>query len=188
MKIINLILSFFLLSITLFADIQNSTNESYEKVRIKQKAEKASKKNNECYKYVEINGNSEWDEKKDELNITVDKSNDCREVVIYESIKNVHTRDGNGDDSKYDIDIGTKIEKSDRVNVKSIIKIENSSIKGGYIGSRSNIGVNLGSRDGRVIHLNNTKIESRIKIDNSHIGSDNLGEWGVSIFQRALKE
>ncbi len=188
MKRVNLILSFFLLTTALLADIQSGTNDAYKKVMVKQKAKKASGKDNECYKYVEINGNSEWDEKKDELNITVDKSNDCREVLIYKSIKNVHTRSGNGDDSKYDIDIGTKIEKSDKVNVKSIIKIENSSIKAGYTGSNSNIGVNIGSGDRRVIHLNNVKIESDIKIDNSHIGSDPLGELGVSMFQRAIKE
>ena len=190
MKNVNILLGLSLLSIALFADIQGSTNEGYKKVRVKQKAEKDSEKSkgNECYKYIEINGNREWDEKKDELNTTVERYNECREVVIYKSIKNVHTRSGNGNNSKIDIDLGTEIKKSDRVNVKSTIKIENSSIKGGYLRSRSRVGVNIGSGDGRVVHLNNVKIESNINIDNSHIGSHPLAELGIGIVQKAIKD
>jgi hypothetical protein len=179
MKKLEVLLICSLINTALFGDII-SKNSSYERVKIKQQAEKHSDKG--CYKYIEIDGNSQWDAKKDDLNISIKNRNDCKKIVIYKSIKNVHTRSANGG-KLFDIDIGTTIEKNDRINLKSITNIENSSIKNGYGRSSSNIGVSIGNSHGHITHLNGVKIENQINVENSHIGSNPLDKVIMKVIE-----
>ncbi len=59
---------FLLFNLCVFADVEDSVNISYQEVKTKH----ASKKDGECNIYIEINGNEDWDEKKDELNTIID--------------------------------------------------------------------------------------------------------------------
>jgi hypothetical protein len=167
----------FLLSSFVLADVEDTTNLSYEAVKTKH----ASKKNNECNIYVDINGNEDWKEKKDELNTIIEKSNKCREIVIYKSIKNVDTVNGNGSNG-FDINIGAIIKKHRNLNIRTITIIENSTIKGGYFNSNSNVGNSIGSNSGST-YANNVRMESNIKINDSQIGSDFLGEMGMDMLE-----
>jgi len=162
------IVIFFLSSVAIFSDVLGS-NESYKKVRTKQLARKHSQRG--CFHYVEVNGNRDWEEKRDKLNINI-KNSDCKKIVIYKEIKNVNIRDKR-DKKLLDIDVGTTINRKDKINVESITHIENSHIRGSYgnSDSSSNIGIRIISDKNRNIHLNNVKIKNSIKIEDSTVGN-----------------
>jgi len=177
MKII--IILFF--SVFLMADAVDNMNMSYEAVKTKH----ASKKNGECNIHVEINGNEDWEEKKDELNTVIEKSNKCREIVIYKSIKNVNTRKGNSSDG-VDINLGAIIKKNSHIKIRTVTIIENSSIKDGYLNSASNIGNRIGTGTGNT-NVNDVHMESNIQIKDSQIGSDFIQEMEVDLGGEMLK-
>jgi hypothetical protein len=145
------------------------SNNSYHKVRTKQLAKKHPKKG--CYRYVEINGNRECREKKHLLDIDI-KDNRCKKIIIYKKIKNVDIRDSG---KLLDIDMGTTIKKSDKIDIRSITEIENSTIKGSYSNPNlsSNIGIRITTDKNSDIRLNNVKINNSVKVENSTIGNLN---------------
>jgi len=171
---------FLLFNLSAFSDVEDSVNISYQEVKTKQ----ASKKDGKCNIYVDINGNEDWDEKKDELNTIIDSSNKCREIIIYKSIKNVNTSNGNGSDD-FDINIGAIIKKNSDVNIRTVTIIENSHITNGYINSNSNIGNSIGSSSSNT-YVNNVRMKSNIRINDSKIGSDFLGEMGLEMGMESL--
>ncbi|HFU76212.1 MAG TPA: hypothetical protein ENK66_08210 [Arcobacter sp.] len=164
----------------LFADIGD--NLSYEKVKVKQGVKKGSTKN-KCYMYVDINGNEEWDDKKEELHTIIEQSNPCKKILIYKSIKNVRTRDGSNS-KEFDINIGTIIKKNSHIDIKEITIVDNSTISDGYFKSTANVGSSINT--GGKTHLNNVRMSSTVKIDDSKIGSDILGELGMGMTQIEL--
>jgi len=171
---------FLLINLYLFADVEDSVNISYQEVKTKH----AAKKDGECNIHIKINGNEDWDEKKDELNTIIDSSNKCREITIYKSIKNVNTSNGNGSDG-FDINIGAIIKKNSNVNIKTVTIIEDSNIKDGYFNSNSNIGNSISSSSSTT-YVNNVRMESNIRINDTQIGSDFLGEMGLEMGMESL--
>lgn len=175
------IVSILFFSVFLIADAVDNMNISYEEVKTKH----ASKKNGECNIHVEIDGNEDWEEKKEELNTIIDKSNKCREIVIFKSIKNVNIRNGNNSDD-VDINLGAIIKKNSHIKIRTVTLIENSNIKDGYLNSTANIGNSIGTNTGN-INVNDVYMESNIEIKDSQIGSNFIEEMAISSGGEMLK-
>jgi translation elongation factor EF-Ts len=183
-KFVILISSF--LTIGVFSDVLDSYNISYEKVKIKQKSEQNSS-TDKCNIYIDINGNSDWEGKKDELNTIIDSSNDCKKITIYKSISNVHTSEGNSDDD-YEVNIGAIIKKNSDINIETIVIIKNSEIKDGYLKSSSNVGnvINTGRKSN--VKMNNVRMKSTVIMKDSKVGSNLPLEIGIGVSKSKLSE
>ena len=95
------------------------SNNMFDKVTTKQK----SKKHDGCNIYVEINGNKEWKQKKNELLTIISKNNKCRTINIYKIIKNIDTRKSNLSNQEFDVYIGTIINKNKKLKINIVTKI-----------------------------------------------------------------
>jgi len=166
------------MSIANYADVMDMMNMSYEKVKIKQKSQKKSKKNG-CYLYVDINGNADWHAKKDELNTIIERSNKCKKITIYKSINNVNVRRGNSDNESFDVNIGAIIKKTKHINIETITVVNNSNISGGYLNSKANVGNVIQAGRGSNIQMNNVKMSTKTEIKNSTLGSNPLMGMGM---------
>jgi len=169
------------------SDVIDRANLSYEKVKIKQKSQKKSKKNG-CYMYVDINGNADWNAKKDELNTIIERSNKCKKIIIYKSINNVNIRRGNSDNKTFDVNLGAIIKKTRHINIETITIVNNSTISGGYFNSKANVGNVIQAERGNVIHMNNVNMSTRTEIKNSTLGSNPLMEMGMDIMMDKLSD
>jgi hypothetical protein len=159
-------------TLSLFADIADSINLNYQKAIIKHRSQ-----NSKCYMFVDINGNEDWESKKDELNTIIEKSNRCRKIVIYKSIKNVNQKR----DSKFDMDIGAIIEKNRHLNIQTIIVIKNTTLKGRKRDDSVDVGNRIKKSKRGAVYLRDMQIESNINIENSNLGSNSFKEMRKSI-------
>ncbi|HIP11167.1 MAG TPA: hypothetical protein EYG73_00475 [Arcobacter sp.] len=179
MKFVRILLLLAMFCSEAFSDVSDSVNLSYEKVKIKQKSEKNN--NDKCYMYVYINGNDDWDEKKDELNTIIDNSNHCNKITIYKSINNVNTSSGNSNDDEFDVNIGTIIKKNGHIDIETITVVNNTNIKSGYFSSTANVGNVIKTGRNSNIKMNNVKMINRTEIKNSNLGSAPLVEMGMGL-------
>ena len=158
----SLVLKYFLLSlycIPVFADVS-----AYEQYRVKKKAKK-----NNCYIYVEIDGNSQWKKKKAELDTKIDaEAPFCNKITIMKIIKNVNITSCKRKtwDDIYALNIGTIIEENPGVDISVITDIQNSYINCGVLrSSKINIGTHIKEGDSM------SDYENRVEIDDSSIGT-----------------
>lgn len=132
----------------------------------KYQVEKRAKKNN-CYIYVEINGNEEWEEKKSQLDTRInDDSPFCNKITIIKSIRNVEVDncETNSWDDIYELNIGVIIEENPGVDIISKTEVENSTINCGFMPSNTNIGTHIEEDDSM------SDYENEVEISDSHIG------------------
>jgi 3-keto-L-gulonate-6-phosphate decarboxylase len=157
MKLIVLIM--FLLSLN-----ATETITEIDKRRVKKRAKK-----DECYIYVDINGNDEWEDKKSQLKTEINaESPFCNRIVIVKVIRNVHLKSCRK--SWNDVySIGTVVEENFGVDITTMLDVKNSSL-----------GCKL---EGTVINDSDSMsdIENRVKIEKSRIGEhsqvvDNIKE------------
>lgn len=124
-----------------------------DKKRIKERAKK-----DECYIYVDINGNDEWEDKKSQLRTEInDESPFCNRIVIMKVIRNVHLKSCRQSwNSVYNI--GTIIEENSGVDITTMLDVKDSSL-----------GCKL---EGTVINDSDsmTDIENKVVIENTTIG------------------
>jgi len=146
MKLIILII--FVLSLN-----AKETITEIDKQRVKERAKK-----DECYIYVDINGNDEWENKKSKLRTEInDESPFCNRITIVKVIRNVHLKSCRKSwNSVYSI--GTIIEENSGVDITTMLDVKNSSL-----------GCKL---EGTVINDSDsmTDIENKVKIQKSVIG------------------
>ena len=136
----------------------------------KYQAKKRAKKNN-CYVYIEINGNDEWEEKKSQLNTRInDDSPFCNKITIIKSIKNVTVDncETTSWDDIYELNIGVIIDENPGVDIVSKTEVENSTINCGYMPSETNIGIHV--KDGDSM----SDYDNEVDISDSHIGTGEI--------------
>ncbi|HIP26596.1 MAG TPA: hypothetical protein EYG80_02955 [Flavobacteriaceae bacterium] len=126
-----------------------------DKKRIEERA-----KEDECYIYVDINGNDEWEDKKSQLRTEInDESPFCNRIVIMKVIRNVHLKSCRKSwNSVYSI--GTIIEENSGVDITTMLDVKDSSL-----------GCKL---EGTVIKDSDsmTDLENRVIIERATIGKD----------------
>jgi len=146
---------------SLIADISE-----IEKFQVKKRAKK-----NNCYVYVEINGNDEWEEKKSQLNTRInDDSPFCNKITIIKSIKNVNIDncESTSWDDIYELNIGVIIDENPGVDIVSKTEVENSTINCGYMPSETNVGVHVKDADSM------SDYDNEVDISNSRIGTGKI--------------
>jgi len=135
-----------------------------EQYKIKKKAKK-----NNCYVYIEINGNSDWEKKKHELNTKInDEAPFCNKITIMKIISNVNIKrcKKKSWDDIYDLNIGTIIEENPGVDIDLITQIKNSYINCGVLlKSKVNIGTHIQEDDSM------SEYKNRVEVDNSSVGT-----------------
>ena len=147
-------------------------NPAFEQVTARHKAYKSKKNKDECSKYIEVNGNTDWEEKKEELNTIIENGSKCKEFYIYKVIRNVHVHDGNINHDEFDINLGTIIKQmSYGMKVTTITKIENSDISDGYYKSQANLGNFIESKT-----IIGADIKVKTEVKNSKIGTNIIKE------------
>ena len=124
-----------------------------DKRQIKERAKK-----DECYIYVDINGNDEWEDKKSQLKTEInDQSPFCNRIVIMKVIRDVHLKSCQKSwNSVYSI--GTIMEENPGVDITTMLDVKNSSL-----------GCKL---EGTVIKDSDgmTDVENRVKVEKAVIG------------------
>jgi len=136
----------------------------FDKVTTKQK----SKNHDGCNIYVEINGNKEWKQKKNELVTIISKNSKCRIINIHKIIKNVNTRKSNISNQEFDVYIGTIINKNKKLKINIKTEIKNSNFKNQFsISNRINDK-----------YIRNLEIKSSATIKNTTMGEKNKNLMG----------
>lgn len=172
--VINFFLLIVLFTVSSFSATEDlfTSNPAFEQATARHKADKSEKNGDECSKYIEVNGNTDWDEKKEELNTIIDNGSDCKEFYIYKVIRNVKVNDSNSEHDKFDINLGTIIKKmSYGMKVTTVTRVENSNISDGYYKSEANVGTFI---EGDTIVGAN--IETKTEVKDSKVGKDIVKE------------
>ena len=159
-----LIILSIILSVTLvrvFADVSE-----FEKHQVKRKAKK-----NNCYIFIEINGNKEWEEKKSQLDTRIDENTPfCNKITIVKIIKNVDIDDCKATswDDIYELNIGVIVEENPGVDIVSKTEVTNSTINCGYMPSKTNVGIHVEDGDSM------SDYENEVEISDTHIGTGKI--------------
>lgn len=158
------------------ADIGDEDNLSYLQATVKHKSQREVK-GSECYLYVEINGNRDWEELKEELNTIIESNSTCKSFTIFKTIKNVDTVEESQDLAGYDYNLGVIVQDSTGgKDIHSTTLVENSNITTGFFDSTINAGIDLGDDD-QAIFLQGNTIKNTTIIENSAVGNTPFPEF-----------
>lgn len=179
----------------LFAEDLGGINLSYQKARIKAKAEKSSARDRICYQYVEITNTREWNKRKDELNTYIRNNRSrCKKYIIYKEVRNVDTRsfysNASNHRGEYDINIGVILEENPDVDIEIYTQVKNSHLKeNGIFEMKANIGSIVVENGDENVEIENRDLKAVSKIENSEVGQlDMATEYGLNKAKEFLKK
>jgi len=162
-------LLFALWPMNVVADLEDSSNISYDKSTVKHKA-KRTVRNSTCYYYIDIFGNKDWNKLKNTLNEVVEQNPNCKKLIIYKIIKNVHTTERSQKLKGYDYNLGIIVRDLPNVEIETVTIVEHSDISTGFFKSNINSGVQIEENS----NFFGKKINNKTIIKDSNVGKNFL--------------